>query len=215
VRKGVGRFYFSTPYCNMSFYGFCQGLCQGILPIIFKIQIEGMENIPDDRGIILCCNHRTYLDPIFLGLRLKRKLCFMAKEEMFRKPGLGWLVKELGAFPLKRGTGDTKAIENAIQAVQNGGVFAIFPEGTRSKTGELLKPKSGAVLIAAKTGGDIIPCCIKYEEKVRFRSKVSVTYGEVIKNEELGLENVPPVALKESSKFMMSKIAALYGDGRP
>lgn len=201
-------------HCNMSFYRFCQGICRAVIPLLFRLKIEGLENVPEDRGIILCCNHRTYFDPVFLGLRLKRPLRFMAKEELFRKPVLGWLIKTLGAFPVKRGKGDTQAIENAIKTVQDGGVFAVFPEGTRSKTGELLKPKSGAVLIASRTGGDIIPCCIRFEGKLHFRSKVRVIFGTVIKNEALGLETVTPAALKESSRFMMSKIAELYGDGR-
>lgn len=194
----------------MSFYRFCQGVCRGVLPLIFRLKIEGIENVPADRGVILCCNHRSYFDPIFLGLRLKRRLCFMAKEELFHKPVLGWVIKKLGAFPVKRGTGDTQAIDKAIETVQNGDVFAVFPEGTRSKTGEFLKPKSGAVLVASKTGGDIIPCCIKFQGKLRFHSKVTLIYGEVIKNEELGLEKVTPAALKEASKLMMSKITALY-----
>ncbi len=179
------------------------------MPILFRLQIEGLEQIPPQQGVILCCNHRSYFDPVFLGLRLKRRLRFMAKEELFRQPFLGWLIKKLGAFPVKRGTGDTQAIDNAIKTVQDGGVFAVFPEGTRSKTGELLKPKSGAVLVAAKTGGDIIPCCILFEGKLRFRSKVTVRYGAVIKNEALGLENITPAALKQASKMLMEKIAEL------
>ena len=100
-----------------------------------------------------------------------------------------------------------------VKTVQDGGLFAIFPEGTRSKTGELGKPKSGAVLVAAKTGGDIIPCCINFEGKLHFRSKVTVKYGKVIKNEELGIHEVTPAELKTASKMMMSKIAELYESG--
>ena len=65
-------------------------------------------------------------------------------------------------------------------------------------------------MVAAKTGGDIIPCCIKFEGKLHFRSKVTVTYGKVIKNEELGVREVSPTELKAASKMMMSKIAELY-----
>ncbi len=194
----------------MSFYQFGRAVCRVFVPLFFRFQTEGLENVPEDCGIILCSNHRTWLDPIFLGIKLKRQLRFMAKDSLFRKPVLGFIIKHLGAFPVKRGTGDTQAINQAIQTVQDGGVFAIFPEGTRSKTGELGKPKSGAVLVAAKTGGDIIPCCIKFEGKLHFRSKVTVVYGQVIKNEELGIHDVNPSELKAASKLMMSKIAELY-----
>lgn len=196
----------------MSFYRFGQVVCGIFIPIFFDLKIEGIENVPDDRGIILCSNHRSYFDPVFLGLKLKRPLRFMAKESLFHKPVLGFVIKKLGAFPVQRGKGDTQAIENAIKTVQDGGLFAIFPEGTRSKTGELGKPKSGAVLVAHKTGGDIVPCCVKFDGKLRFRSKVRVTFGPVIKNEELGITALTPMELKNASKFMMSKIAEIYKD---
>ena len=194
----------------MTFYQFGRGVCRFFIPLFFHFRVEGLENVPDDRGIILCSNHRSYFDPVFLGIKLKRQLRFMAKDSLFHKPVLGVIIKHLGAFPVKRGKGDTQAIDNAVKTVQDGGLFAIFPEGTRSKTGELGKPKSGAVLVAAKTGGDIIPCCIKFEGKLHFRSKVTVTYGKVIKNEELGVREVSPTELKAASKMMMSKIAELY-----
>ena len=199
----------------MTFYQFGRAVCRLFIPLFFRLKIEGLENVPDNQGIILCSNHRSYFDPVFLGLHLKRPLRFMAKADLFTKPILGPIIKRLGAFPVQRGKGDTQAIENAVNTVKDGGIFAVFPEGTRSKTGELGKPKSGAVLVAHKTGGDICPCCIKFEGKLRFRSKVTVIYGTVIKNEELHLDEVTPTALKEASKFMMSKIADIYGDGKP
>ncbi len=198
-----------------AFYRFGQIVCRIFLPLVFKFKIVGLENVPKDRGIILCSNHRTYFDPVFLGLYLDRPLCFMAKEDLFHKPVLGFIIKKLGAFPVRRGKGDTQAIENAIQTVKDGGIFSIFPEGTRSRTGELGKPKSGAVLVAHKTGGDIVPCCIKFEGKLHFRSRVTVVFGGVIKNEELGITDITPASLKEASKYMMSKIAEIYGDGHP
>ncbi len=168
-----------------------------------------MENIPSDRGIILCANHRCYFDPVFVGVKLKRELRFMAKVELFHKPVLGALIKKLGAFPVKRGTGDMEAVTKAIDTVKNGGVFAIFPEGTRSKTGEMGKFKSGAVLVASKTDGDIVPCYIQFEGKLRFRSKVTVTFGKVIKNEEFKIDEVTPSTLRTATRFLQEKVVAL------
>ena len=198
----------------MSFYRFGQAVCQVFVPLIFRFRAEGLENIPNDRGIILCSNHRSYFDPVFLGIRLKRQLRFMAKESLFHKPVLGWVIKKLGAFPVKRGKGDTEAIDRAVATVQEGGLFAIFPEGTRSKTGVLGKFKSGAVLVASKTGGDVIPCCIRFEGKLRFRSRVTGIFGKVIKNEEFEIKEMTPNELRTASRLLQSRVEEIYGDGR-
>ena len=140
---------------------------------------------------------------------------FYGKGRLVSQAGAGLYHQKAGGVSGKAGKGDTQAIENAIQTVKDGGIFSIFPEGTRSRTGELGKPKSGAVLVAHKTGGDIVPCCIKFEGKLHFRSRVTVVFGGVIKNEELGITDITPASLKEASKYMMSKIAEIYGDGHP
>ncbi len=196
----------------MTFYQFGQAVCRVFIPLIFRFRVEGLENIPDDRGIILCSNHRSYFDPVFLGVRLKRQLRFMAKDSLFHKPVLGWVIKKLGAFPVKRGKGDTEAIDRAVATVQEGGLFAIFPEGTRSKTGALGKFKSGAVLVASKTGGDVIPCCIKFEGKLHFRSRVTVIFGKVIKNEEFEIKELTPGELRNASRLLQSRVEELYED---
>ncbi len=196
----------------MTFYQFGRAVCRVFIPLMFRFRVEGLENIPDDRGIILCSNHRSYFDPVFLGVQLKRQLCFMAKDSLFHKPVLGWVIKKLGAFPVKRGKGDTEAIDKAVATVQEGGLFAIFPEGTRSKTGALGKFKSGAVLVASRTGGDVIPCCIKFEGKLHFRSKVMVIFGKVIKNEEFEIKEMTPNELRTASRLLQARVEEIYED---
>ncbi len=83
----------------MTFYQFGRGVCRFFIPLFFHFRVEGLENVPDDRGIILCSNHRSYFDPVFLGIKLKRQLRFMAKDSLFHKPVLGVIIKHLGAFP--------------------------------------------------------------------------------------------------------------------
>lgn len=196
----------------MSFYAFAQVVCNAFFSAIFSIKVEGAEHLPPvGTGFILVSNHQSFLDPPLLGLRLKdRNLTFMAKEELFHKPVLGWIIKKLGAFPVTRGKRDNSAVDMAIQKVEEGKMLCLFPEGTRSLDGKPLKPKSGAVVIAAHTGADIIPAAITYYNKKRgrrFRSKIVIRYGPLIKNEELKMgKNATPSEIKAASRFVMDKI---------
>lgn len=187
-------------------------LCRAFVKIAYKCTFEGLENIPDG-GFILCSNHRSYMDPVLLGLRVKPHLNFMAKKELF-KPGFGWLIRHLGAFPVERGNGG-EAIEKAIQTVEDGKVFAIFPEGTRAKDGVLGRGKTGVALIAAKTGADIVPAAVGFEGKLHFRSRVTVRFGKPIHASELGVVNDTPGELKAASTLLMTRVAELLEQDWP
>lgn len=198
----------------MSFYNFARAVCNIVLSLGYSIKIEGIDNIPDKgHGYLLVCNHQSYLDPPLLGCRLrKHQITFMANEKLFRKPVLGPIIRKVGAFPVGRGKNSANAIDTAIQKLNQGDLVALFPEGTRSKTGELLPGKSGAVIIAAKTGADVIPAAITYKNNSRrFRTKITVRYGEIIPNEKLGVtEDAAPSQIKAARKIIMEKIAELF-----
>jgi 1-acyl-sn-glycerol-3-phosphate acyltransferase len=131
----------------------------------------------------------------------------MGKQELFRNCVLGFLLKKVGAFPVDRGNGDTGALDYAVDLIKHRKILGIFPEGTRSKNSELLRPKSGAALIANRSQSKILPVGIIYEEPIRFRAKVRVTYGPIIPFEHLGIDKTSPSNLKTTSKLIISKIA--------
>ncbi|MGI5897197.1 MAG: lysophospholipid acyltransferase family protein [Oscillospiraceae bacterium] len=198
----------------MSFYQFARHVCTALLYVAFNYKVEGLENLPKDGGFVLCSNHRSYLDPVFLALRVKRQLNFMAKEELFQVKVLGPIIKKLGAFPVARGKGDTGAVDFAIQTIKDGKVMTMFPEGTRSKTGELLKFKSGAVVIAAQSQGSIVPACIDFKGKLRFRRRVTVRFGKPISCEELHLDSLDKHSLKAAREVLSQQVSALLEAGR-
>lgn len=175
----------------------------------YKVIYIGAENQPRDGGYILCCNHRTNLDPILIAQKLDRQLHFMAKEELFQNRFVGFILRKLGAFPVSRGKGDTGAMDFAAETVRSGKVLAMFPEGTRSKDGTLLRPKSGAALIASRTGADVLPAAIYFTGKLRFRSRIVIRYGKVIPNGELAVREHSPSDIKAASRRIMDEIAAL------
>lgn len=148
--------------------------------IAFSVRFEGRSNIPNGEAVIYASNHRTNADPPLIACRAKGKFAFMAKEELFKNKLFAWLIRSLGAFPVSRGKGDMAVLDTAIERLKSGRSLMIFPEGTRSKDGKVHRGHSGAAVIAAKSQKKIIPVGIIFGEKLKFRTKVTVKYGEPI-----------------------------------
>ncbi|MCD6310507.1 MAG: 1-acyl-sn-glycerol-3-phosphate acyltransferase [Candidatus Eremiobacteraeota bacterium] len=132
------------------------------------LKVEDLENLPPEGGVILACNHTSYLDPPVLGSAVDRKVYFMAKSELFKIPVLGTIIRWLDAFPVIRGKPDRKAIRRAEELLASGEVIGIFPEGTRHTTGEIGEPEPGTALISLRTGKPVIPVAIKGTNKFPF-----------------------------------------------
>ena len=182
----------------------------GVYKLFYNFHIEGIENIPQDRPLVMASNHRSYADPVILTMPMKRPVTYMAKEELFKNKLFGWFITKLGAFPVKRGAGDMQVIDDSIAILNSGRNLVIFPEGTRSKDGKVGKGKTGVALIAAKSGADVIPCGIIFEgEKLKFRSKLTLRFGKVIPAEEIAVEDASPKALKGVKKRIMEAITEL------
>lgn len=172
-------------------------------------KLVGAEKIPADGKVILCANHLSNWDPVLLLLSQPRRIAFMAKEELFRFKPLGWLLRHVfGAFPVARGKGDTGALDAGAEAIENGDMMGIFPEGTRSRDGRLMRFKSGAALIAARTGASVLPVGIDRRAKA-FR-RVTVTVGDLITPEELHLTGDTP-DLRYATRLMRERVQQLSG----
>lgn len=173
------------------FYTIIRAIAKPIVYLLFNIKFVGLENIRDNGGFVLCSNHRSLLDPVFIAVGIKnRKLNFMAKQELFKFKIFAAFFRSIGAFPVNRGKGDTEAINKAENIVENNGIVLIFPEGTRSKDGNVLRFKSGAAYIASVCKADIVPAGISYDGKgLSFRKKVTVTFGPAIPNSEITIRD--------------------------
>ena len=156
--------------------------------IWFNLKIEGRENIPKGQAFVYASNHRSNADPVLVTLAGRGRFSFMAKSELFRNPFFAWLIRSLGAFPVERGTGDTAAIEKAIDNVSHGVNLLIFPEDTRSKDGRVGRGKTGVALIAARSHADVVPVGISFTGKLHFRSKIVVRVGKPIPAGTLKIE---------------------------
>jgi len=146
-------------------YGLVRGLLCPLVYLLFRPKVEGLENFPRDGKTIVYANHISAIDPVVIACVLPRQICFMAKIELFKNPLLAWILKRVGAFPVKRGTADISAIKNSLKVLNEGGVFGMFPEGTRSKDGKLQEFTHGIASIAHKSKAAIIPVAILDEYK--------------------------------------------------
>ena len=126
----------------------------------FRLHVAGAEHVPATGPAIVAANHKSFLDAFFIGLGTRRRVRFMAKAELFRAP-LGWLLRPLGAFPVRRGQADAGALETARAILREGGVVVVFPEGTRVDEPDALgSPHHGAGRLARETGAPIVPTAI-------------------------------------------------------
>jgi 1-acyl-sn-glycerol-3-phosphate acyltransferase len=158
-----------------------------VMRIAFRMQVEGKDNVPSQGGVLLAANHSSMLDPIVVGCAIDRPIRFMAKRELFNNPFLGMILRNLGAFPVRRGKDDKDAFRKALEVLKNGDVLGMFPEGTRSLDGRLQKAYSGAAVLAEKTGACLVPVGIIGTGKAMQKGavlprlrRVSVRFGKPI-----------------------------------
>lgn len=135
-------------------------LARAILHLWFRVGATGLEHLPEQGPAILAANHKSFLDAFFIGIATRRRVRTMAKASLFHGP-LGRLLVPLGAFPVRRGTGDVEALTTARAILEQGGVLIVFPEGTRVDEPDALgSPHHGAGRIAMDSGAPIIPVAI-------------------------------------------------------
>lgn len=174
--------------------------------IVYRPKVVGKENIPLEGGCIICPNHVHALDSAVILTTTKRKVNFMAKEELFKNWFIRFLAKVFGIFPVKRGGRDLDAIKTSLKILKSGEVLTIFPEGTRKGMAKGVKPKNGAVLIAIKAGVPIIPCGVQGSFKPF--TKVKLSYGKPIYfNKEMDVQDKE--AVNSLTKQVMDEVVRL------
>jgi 1-acyl-sn-glycerol-3-phosphate acyltransferase len=144
-------------------------------------RVSGAERVPAQGAVIIASNHVSGWDPILVGLAIRRELHFLAKEELFRNPLLRRIITAYNALPVRRGGLDRRALRASLAVLERGGAVLLFPEGTRSASGDLREPKAGVGFLASKAGAVIVPAYIAGSGALRSaflrRRPVEVTFG--------------------------------------
>lgn len=185
-----------------------------IKPFFVRLTIVGEEHIPREGGCVAACNHTSGPDYVILGYASTRQVYYMVKSEAFRiHPWMSKLLYALGCFPVRRGKGDSDAIEQAVRVAQTNHVVGMFPEGTRSKTGTLQRGKSGVARIALGAGVPIVPAVVIDSEpilrdwlKFKRRPPVTIRFGPPI---EPGGDASNPADVQRLTTKMMLAMAAM------
>ena len=143
---------------------------------------SGCESIPNTGPVIIASNHISNWDAVLLGLACHREVHFLAKQGLFRNRFFAHVLRQVNAIPLSRSGSDTRALRRAIEVLKDGGVIALFPEGTRSKTGKLGRAKSGTGYVAHASGATVIPALISGSDRMwrSFvnRGELRVSFGK-------------------------------------
>lgn len=148
------------------FYYFANFMLRNaIFPLLrLRVRVRGLEHVPRSGPLLLVSNHLSFLDPPLVGAFMPRDMVMMAKAEATESRFGAWVVRNYGAFPIRRGEADLAAIRQAIGVLKGGGALYIAPEGTRSRTGQLLEPHEGAALVAYRSGAPLLPLAMSGQE---------------------------------------------------
>jgi 1-acyl-sn-glycerol-3-phosphate acyltransferase len=197
------------------FYGTMKRVAVIVFRVLFGLRVRGAEHVPATGPILIVANHSSVLDPPLVGSVCPRQLTFMAKAELFRIPGLGALIRRLGAQPLRREGADPAALRMAQRVLAGGGALLVFPEGTRGPEGTLREGKPGAALLAMHSGVPVVPAYVSGSGRAWPRgrrlprpAKVMVTFGAPLRFEPAeGAERKKQY--EAASRRMMAAIADL------
>ena len=177
------------------FYCFIVTAAWLVWHIGFRIRVIGRENLPKEGGFVLAPNHISAIDPVFVVVARfwGKRLLIMAKEEILQvNPVFTWMFRHVGVVGIERGRGDVNVVDELIGDVQKGQGLLIFPEGTRSKTGQVGKVKSGAFVIASAAGVPMVPCRIIYDtpdKRMHMFCRIRICFGTPIPAEEMKVED--------------------------
>jgi 1-acyl-sn-glycerol-3-phosphate acyltransferase len=173
-------------------YAVVRAIVVPFLRLWFRMRIQGAEHIPAEGGAVIAPNHKSFWDSFFIGVCTRRHVRFMAKTELI-EARYGRLLVRLGAFPVRRGESDAEALETARTILRQGGLLALFPEGTRIRDPEALgSPRRGAGRLALESGAPIVPAAITGTEQLFLGPiprprRVQVAFAEPIRVDDMAV----------------------------
>lgn len=159
------------------FYLFAYTIAAPLIRLLFPHRVVGLENLPEG-GAILCPNHASFWDPfvVAMALPVDSRLTVMGKDQLFRIPLVGTLLRKAGVFPVKRGGNDLTAMKTAIRALNEGNRLLVFPEGTRVGDEKGSEAKGGVTVMATRTGVPMVP--VYCGPKHKFLRKTTIAFGQ-------------------------------------
>ena len=190
----------------------------------FRWRVFNAENVPVRGGVILASNHASFLDPPLVGSGLKRDINYLARESLFRFPGIGALLRSWNAVPVDRDGGGARGLKAILDRLLAGGAIILFPEGTRTRDGKLQPARSGIGLTVIKSTAPVVPVRVfgtfdAYGRHVKLPRpcRVTVKYGRPLSFEQLRAEakTCDKARLKEIYQQVADEIMAAIASLEP
>jgi 1-acyl-sn-glycerol-3-phosphate acyltransferase len=197
---------------------------RAMFAVYFRWSVFNSERVPQTGGVILASNHASFLDPPLLGSGLKRDINYLARESLFRFPGIGALLRSWNSVPVDRDGGGAAGLREILNRLHAGGAIILFPEGTRTPDGKLQPVRSGIGLTVIKSDAVVIPVrtfgtfeAFGRNHKFPRPKKVAVKYGEPMRFEKLRVEakNCSKPRLKEIYQQVADEIMAAIAKLEP
>jgi 1-acyl-sn-glycerol-3-phosphate acyltransferase len=202
-------------------YWVVKAILTPVLRLLFKVRTDGKDGVPAQGAAILASNHLSFSDSIFLPLVLRRRITFVAKAEYFDDPKTAWFFRAVGQIPIRRGGGSAsqRALDSAMDVLQDGGLFGIYPEGTRSPDGKLYKGHTGVARLALKSGAPVIAVAMVGtreaqpigQVKPNFFSPIGVKFSKPMYFDRYNDRADDPRVLRQITDEIMFELRALSG----
>lgn len=192
-----------------------------LLRLGYRLRIEGKEHLPASGPVILAANHRSFLDSIFIPLVVRRRVTFVAKAEYFDDPKSAWFFRAVGQIPIRRegGSASERALDSAMDVLRSGGVFGIYPEGTRTRDGLMHRGHTGVARLALRSGAPIVPVGLIGTDAIqpvdsklpRLGKRVTIRFGEPLDLEHYAGRHDDHLALRDIADEIMFELQQLTG----
>ena len=192
-----------------------------VLRLLYRIQVEGKDRLPRDGPVILAANHRSFMDSLFLPLVIPRRVTFVAKAEYFDSVKTAWFFRAVGQIPIRRegGSASEGALAAATDVLQAGQVFGIYPEGTRTRDGDLHRGHTGVARLALRTSAPIVPVGMIGTDEVqatdaklpRLFRRITIRFGEPIRPGHYKGREDDSLVLRAITDEVMFEIQQLSG----
>lgn len=202
-------------------YWVIKGVLTPLLHGLFRVRVEGREHVPKRGPVIIAANHRSFLDSIFIPLVLHRRVTFAAKAEYFDDRKTAWFFRGVGQIPIRRegGSASERALASAREVLESGGVFGIYPEGTRTRDGLLHRGHTGVARLAFRTRAPIVPVGLVGTDEVQpvdrkmpvFFRTVRIRFGPPVDTTRYASRDDDRLLLRELTDEVMYEIHELSG----
>ena len=203
-------------------YGLIKALLSPVFRVFFRVDVDGLENIPRSGGVVIACNHQAFCDSLFVPFAVPRKVTFVAKAEYFRSWKTSWFFRAVGQIPMERsgGAASGKAIDEALGVLAAGGCIGIYPEGTRSPDERLHRGRTGVARLALASHSPVVPTGVSGTRAIqpigaRFLrpfKPVRIRFGRALDlDARYGSRTEDPLVLRQATDEVMFEIAQLSG----